>query len=201
MRERITRSRDSPTAGPGPAIASRVSNSQPPLALAWHCSDAVTRRRAIAFTRQTSRRWRLRDRFVCSLRLAPRRHEITFGRQSNRVFRGGRMTKIVPGQRRQTLNPSVGRVDSGQVGNPQPAGQRVSIARRFRDRASPLRWSRLGFGRDPLSAPGGHAQEPPNNARRWVGVSARPRPHAMPHAGGPANAMVCASDAGDSFSV
>jgi hypothetical protein len=29
------RSRDPPTAGPGPTIASRVSTSQPPLALAW----------------------------------------------------------------------------------------------------------------------------------------------------------------------
>ncbi len=35
MRERIKRSRDPATAGPGPAIASRVTNSQPPLALAW----------------------------------------------------------------------------------------------------------------------------------------------------------------------
>jgi hypothetical protein len=35
MRERITRSRDPAPAGPGPAIASRETNSQPPPALAW----------------------------------------------------------------------------------------------------------------------------------------------------------------------
>ena len=33
----------------------------------WHCSDAVTRDRAIAFTRQTSGRWRVRDRSACWL--------------------------------------------------------------------------------------------------------------------------------------
>src|ERR1700733_6377420 len=42
MRERITRSRDPATAGPGPAIASRVSNTQPPLALAWQTSSRMT---------------------------------------------------------------------------------------------------------------------------------------------------------------
>jgi hypothetical protein len=35
------RSRDPPTAGPGPTIASRVSTSQPPLALAWRCASAL----------------------------------------------------------------------------------------------------------------------------------------------------------------
>ena len=34
------RSRDPPAAGPGPTIASRVSSSQPPLALAWHSGSA-----------------------------------------------------------------------------------------------------------------------------------------------------------------
>ena len=33
------RSRDPPAAGPGPTIASRVSSSQPPLALAWRTSS------------------------------------------------------------------------------------------------------------------------------------------------------------------
>jgi hypothetical protein len=33
----------------------------------WHCSDAVTRRRALASTRQKSGRWRVRDRVACSL--------------------------------------------------------------------------------------------------------------------------------------
>jgi hypothetical protein len=35
--------------------------------LPWHCSDAVTRGRAIAFTRQTSGRSRVRARSACSL--------------------------------------------------------------------------------------------------------------------------------------
>ncbi len=35
------RSRDPPTGRPRPTIASRVSNSQPPLALAWHCASAL----------------------------------------------------------------------------------------------------------------------------------------------------------------
>ena len=39
MRERMRRSRDPPTAGPGPAIASRPSSSQPPLALAWRSTS------------------------------------------------------------------------------------------------------------------------------------------------------------------
>jgi len=35
-----------------------------------HCSDAVTRRRAIAFTRLKSGRWRVRDRSACWLRVS-----------------------------------------------------------------------------------------------------------------------------------
>jgi hypothetical protein len=42
-------------------------SNQPPLALAWQCSDAVTSDRAIASTRQKPRRWRVRDRSACSL--------------------------------------------------------------------------------------------------------------------------------------
>ena len=35
--------------------------------LPWHCSNAATSRRVIAFMRQNSARWPVRDRFACSL--------------------------------------------------------------------------------------------------------------------------------------
>lgn len=44
MRERTRRSRDPPTVGLGPTIASRVSSSQAPLALAWQTNRAVSGR-------------------------------------------------------------------------------------------------------------------------------------------------------------
>jgi hypothetical protein len=59
-RERITRSRDPDKRPPwGQTIASRVSNSQPPLALAWHCESAAgatseTNHAARATTRQAA---------------------------------------------------------------------------------------------------------------------------------------------------
>jgi hypothetical protein len=40
------------------------------LAQSWHSSDAVTRRRTIAFTRQRSGRWSVRDGSACSLRVS-----------------------------------------------------------------------------------------------------------------------------------
>ena len=70
------RSRDPPTAGPGPTIASRVSNSQPPLALAWQSnglrrrrpsreSDRAAGRRQRSLSR-TRRRTRRRSRAIAS---------------------------------------------------------------------------------------------------------------------------------------
>ena len=51
----------------------------------WHFSDAVTRRRAIAFTRLKSGRWRCGTGPLARYRFAPRRRGITFGRRSART--------------------------------------------------------------------------------------------------------------------
>jgi hypothetical protein len=51
-------------------------------ARSWHSSDAVTRRRAIALTRQSRGDGGCRTAPLARYRLAPRRREITFGRRS-----------------------------------------------------------------------------------------------------------------------
>ena len=60
------------TARDHPAIASWQSSSKLRLLGAWHCSDAVTRGRAIAFTRQTSGRWQGAGPVACSLPVSTR---------------------------------------------------------------------------------------------------------------------------------
>ena len=84
MRERMTRSRDPPTARPGPTIASRASNSQPPLALACRCSDAATRGRTIAIHTAEVGATAGVDRPLAGYQLAPQCRKVTFGRQRDR---------------------------------------------------------------------------------------------------------------------
>jgi len=57
----------------------------PRCSLHRHCNNAVTRRRAIAFTRQKSRRWRVRARFACSLPASTASSRDTFGRHRHRA--------------------------------------------------------------------------------------------------------------------
>jgi hypothetical protein len=60
-----------------------------------HCSDAVTRGRAIAFTRQKSGRWRCGTGPLARHRLAPLRREITFGRQRNSPMQSAGTAKAI----------------------------------------------------------------------------------------------------------
>jgi hypothetical protein len=72
------------TARDDPAIASWRSSSPPRLLGPWHNSDTVTRRRAIAFTRQNSGQWQPRDRAACSPPVSTQSSETTFRRQCSR---------------------------------------------------------------------------------------------------------------------
>jgi hypothetical protein len=75
-------------------IAPRVRSRQPRQALAWHSSDAVTSRRAIALTRHESGQPRWGTGPLARYRLAPHRLESTFGRQSmSSGTRAGRIAK------------------------------------------------------------------------------------------------------------
>ena len=66
-----------------------------PLPQPWHSSDAVTRRRAIALTRRSRGDGGCRTAPLAGYRLAPRRREITFGRQSETSISSGENTDAI----------------------------------------------------------------------------------------------------------
>jgi hypothetical protein len=90
----------------------------------WHTHSAVTRRRAIALTRQSRGDGGCRTAPLARYRLAPRRREITFGRQSSHA-KGDRSDA-------ESDRPDPRRLGIPRLSYPSRRGQRATTASPWR---------------------------------------------------------------------